>query len=238
MINNILETIKNYKLEEIKNSKLNESISSLELKAKNIGKVRPFKESLLVRQEKSFAIIAEIKKASPSKGLIKSNFSVPKTAKAYELGGAACLSVLTDAPSFQGKNEFLEQAKEVSSLPVLRKDFLYDPYQVVQSRTLGADCILIIMASVTDTQAEELESTAFEWGMDVLLEVHNTHELKRALKLKSNLIGINNRDLKTFQVNLETTEKLVSEIPQGFVIVSESGFKTSADLVRMSKKKC
>ncbi len=232
---NILEKIKTYKLEEIESLKKQYSVSSLEEKALSQTPCRGFKNKLISIQKKRNAIIAEIKKASPSKGLIRKSFDVEKIAYDYEMGGAACLSVLTDYPSFMGKPEFLSKAREVSSLPLLRKDFLYDPYQVIESRALGADCILIIMASVSDSQAQELESAAFSFNMDVLVEVHDKGELGRALKLKSDLIGINNRDLKTFKIDLSTTLELAKNIPRNYTIVTESGFKTKRDLKKMEE---
>ena len=232
----VLHNIVDYKRHEVAKAKAAMNQSVLEREALEAPPVRPFKAALAQRQSRGeWALIAEIKKASPSRGLIRADFNPPQLAMAYEAGGAACLSVLTDAPSFQGAPEYLLAARSVTALPALRKDFMLDPYQVAEARLWGADCILLILAMIDDTSAKELEDEARDWGMDVLIEIHDEEELARAMTLKSRLIGINNRDLKTFETRLETTERLVPHVPKDYLVVAESGLFGSADLARLSK---
>ena len=211
------------------------SISLTELAARAAAQTTPrgFEAALRAKAARGFALIAEVKKASPSKGLIRAEFDPAAHAAAYQAGGAACLSVLTDAPFFQGHEDYLIAARGACELPVLRKDFMVDPWQVLEARSIGADAILIIVAALDDGAMAEIEAAALDHGMDVLVEVHNEAELERAAKLKSRLIGVNNRDLKRFVTDLATTERLAPLAPDGTLLVSESGINAHADLLRL-----
>jgi len=232
----ILDEIRTYKLADVAERKAARPQAEVEAAARAAGPVRGFGDALhKATAGGGYGLIAEIKKASPSKGLIRADFDPAALAEAYAAGGAACLSVLTDGPSFQGDDSHLAAARAAVKLPVLRKDFLYDPWQVAESRALGADCILVILASVSDDQADELEDAAAGFGMDVLVEVHDAGEMERAARLKSRLLGINNRDLATFATDLQTTVRLARAAPADRLIISESGLASRLDLAQMAR---
>jgi indole-3-glycerol phosphate synthase len=234
-MSDILEHITRYKRDEIRAAKAARPPRRVEELARKAPAVRQFAGALEKRLAMGhYALIAEIKKASPSKGLIRADFDPPALARAYEAGGAACLSVLTDGPSFQGAPGYLTAARAATQLPVLRKDFMLDPYQVTEARAWEADCILIILAQVDEATARDLASAAKAWGMDAIAEVHDEFELERALRLDCRLVGINNRDLKTFETTLETSERLAPLVPKNRIAIAESGITSNADLERLA----
>ena len=234
-MSDVLNKINETKKTEIAALKRAISLSELEAQAQSADPPRGFADALRTASVHGYGLIAELKKASPSKGLIRPDFNPPELAHAYEMGGASCLSVLTDKNYFSGDNSYLAAAKAATSLPALRKDFMLDPIQIIESRALGADCILLIMASLSASQAKELEDTALEYGMDVLIEVHDARELEAASALKSPLMGINNRNLKTMEISLEVGKAMLPLLPSDRIAVAESGLFDAADLAEMAE---
>lgn len=235
-MSDILDKIAAYKRDDVNERKRRRTLAQLESAARAASTPRGFRAALERRHAPGkLALIAEIKKASPSRGLIRADFDPPALARAYEAGGAACLSVLTDGPSFQGDDAYLAAARDAVALPAIRKEFLVDPWQVAESRALGADAILVILAMVDDALAGDLVAEAARFGMDALVEVHDEAEMARAGTLGATLVGVNNRDLRTFEVDLAITERLAARAPRGALLVTESGIFTAADVVRLEK---
>ena len=234
-MDNVLATIIDEKHLEVQALAAIKDFATLDLAAKRASPPRGFAAALSRDSARGYGLIAELKKASPSKGLIRADFDPATLAKAFEAGGASCLSVLTDKKWFQGAPEFLQAARDAVQLPILRKDFMIDPLQILESRALGADCILLIMAALDDTKAAELEACAMEYGMDVLIECHNSEELVRAAKLRSPLMGINNRNLKTMDISLDVGTAMLPHLPADRIAIAESGLFTPEDLAKMAK---
>ena len=234
-MDNVLAKIIDEKHREVQALTVAKDFSTLDQAAKQASPPRGFAAALSRDAGRGYGLIAELKKASPSKGLIRSDFNPALLARAYETGGASCLSVLTDKKWFQGAPEFLKAARDAVCLPVLRKDFMIDPLQIVESRALGADCILLIMAALDDSRAAELEACAMDYGMDVLIECHDSEELARAAKLRSPLVGINNRNLKTMDISLDVGAAMLPHLPRNRIAIAESGLFTPQDLARMAK---
>lgn len=235
---NILQQIYEHKLIEVRNAKKQLSVAEIcqKINCQNFAKIPNFFESLKTKQENGeIGLIAEIKKASPSHGIIREDFNHLEIAKIYENSGATCLSILTDEKYFMGKTQYLQEVRQISNLPILRKDFIVDTYQIFEAKMLGANCILLIVAMLNDEKLQELENCAIDAGLSVLIEVHDEEELQRASKLKSKLIGINNRNLKTLKVDIETSLNLASQLPFGYVLVSESGIKDKADILLLEQ---
>lgn len=231
----ILDDIRTYKLADVEARKAARPLAEVQAAARDVERPRDFEGALRRVSARGYGLIAEIKKASPSKGLIRADFDPEALAREYAEGGAACLSVLTDGPSFQGDDSYLALARNACELPVLRKDFMFDPWQIAESRMLGADCILLILAALSDAEAEALEDAATEFGMGVLVECHTAEELERAKLLRTPLVGINNRDLNTFVTDTAVTRKLARSVPADRLIISESGLSTRQDLAQMAR---